>query len=586
MKKSFNKYTFSKFTENPWLVLGFLALAAVGLYGRSLGYAFCNDDKLFILQNIATGGFDHIKDIWHGFNTRFLAGMSFAVNYWLGGRDVLGYRLVNLAVHVVNAFCVYGLVLLTFRTPRLEGARLRARAGAIGFWAAVIFLVHPVQTESVVYVSQRITMMGALFYLGTILFYIKGRLHHQSKYFWGSVVCMAMGLLSKEMVISAPVAIWVYDRIFFPHSRAQGSKRLWVFAAYVVLMALFFVIGATDRPDSIVGLKYRVKEFDGRYFLTEINVLRTYLRLFILPVNQNTEYEYPLTQHVLDWPTLLSLYVLTTLVVVAFRQRHKRPFLSFAIVWFFITTSVEALSVCFVHGGVIFEHWLYLPMVGFAVFVPLAVFDYVRDPRKITVILLVLVTLAGVLTFRREAVWKTELTLWEDVITKGAEDYRPYAVVGLYYSRMGQSKKAMESYRKAMRFFDELKPLQKAQLLINIGALYGRQEDYLKEIEFNMAALRYYPRHPQAYSNIGYAYTLLGDLENGLAFGKKAIAIDPGFSEAYNNLGVTMVRAGDLEAGLEYFTKALELHPGYLDARHNFALAQDILIRRELEKKK
>ncbi len=566
------------FSKNPLHVFVLLVLLTLGLYGQTIHYEFCNDDKIFILQNVFIKHFSHVRDIWYGFNTRFLAGLSFAFNYWLGGLNVVGYRLFNLAIHILNAFLVYRLVILTFRTPRMASSHLRHQSSLIAFWAALIFLAHPIQIESVTYISQRITAMATFFYLGTILFYAWARLENQPFYLLGAYLSMVLGIFTKEMVISAPFAVLIYELYFFMRSKNEWSRLFLVFLPFIFLISLLLLVFQMDRSDSLLRLKYQIAgAFNWKYLFTEINVMRTYLRLLVLPVNQLCDYEYPIVQSFFQVSTLFSFFLLGSLLVFALWQFPDRRFLSFSIIWFFIATAVEAVTVCFVHKGVIYEHWLYLPMVGFAIFLPLVIFETVTNTKKVQILLFAVLCLLSVLTFERNKIWRTELTLWEDVIRKDPNNYRSYAIVGVYYSRLGRLNEAIASDQKALQYFDKFTTSQKSQLLINLGAVYGKRGDYDNEIKFNQNALRYNPNHPQAYSNIGYAYTLLGDFKKGLEYGKKAVEIDPRFAEAHNNLGVTLVLRGELKTALQHFERALELNPDYKEAKANMKLARDLL---------
>ena len=558
-------------------VVGMLILTVWVLYGPTLSYEFCNDDKVYILRNIMLDRFDQVQHIWQDFNTRFLPGLTFALSYHWHGAEPFGFRIWNLVLHALNAFCVYLLVRWTFRSPGLINSAWAARAHGLAFWSAMIFLVHPLQTESVIYITQRITLLGSFFYLSAILFHIQARLRSRPVLWACSYSMMMLGVFSKEMVITLPFMILIYDKCFFPGPQ-KTRFRCWGFLLpYFLLIIPLLGIFISDSGDSLLALRHQLKPFDGCYFLTTINVLRTYLRLFVFPVHQSIDYQYPLTQIFFEWPTLFSLSLLMLLLGVAVWQWPRQRLLSFAIFWFFLTTSVESGTVCFVQRAVLLEHWLYLPLVALALFVPYAIYRGMKEEGQARMLLIVLICIGGILTFQRKNVWRTELSLWEDVIKKSPQHFRPYAIVGVYYSRLGRYQAALESYQRVLPYFDQLTNVQQAQVLINIGAIYGKTGDYQKELEYNQRALEAYPDHVQALSNIGYAYTLMGELDRGQEYGKLAVAVDPDFAQAYNNLGVNRARAGELLDAVVYFEKALALEPDYALAAKNLKLAQENL---------
>jgi hypothetical protein len=209
-------------------VLVIIGLGSV-IYSNVLRGEFISDDYITIVDNPAVRDPGDIPRIFQAFNTRFLVGLSFAWNYALSGIDVVSYHVVNIAVHLVNSFLVYILLLTLFKTPVLQNNFPWNRAQDIAFFAGLIFLCHPIQTQGVSYITQRAVSMGTLFYLLTLIFYLKARVDKNRVSYCTAGLAFLTG--------TGMLCFWAYsiscsrDR---PHSRAGAMTwRSGASAAYV-----------------------------------------------------------------------------------------------------------------------------------------------------------------------------------------------------------------------------------------------------------------------------------------------------------------------------------------------------------------
>lgn len=555
-----------------YVIVG-LAVGAVLGYGNTLSGDFHFDDFLVIVNNPAVKSLDNIPLIWQAFNTRFLTGLSFAVNYALGGLSVEGYHAVNIVIHWANAVLVYGLVRWLGQTPVMRRRLPQPLSAYPTAWlAAFLFLLHPLQTQAVSYITQRAAVLAAFFYLSSLLAYVMGRLQGRPFWRWLSLVLAILGMLTKEMTATLPFMLLVVEIYFFKTSETGWKQTLKPVIIFTPLLFLIPAVLWSDATNSLLSLKSQTLAASFRWdnLWTEINVLKTYLRLFIFPVNQNLDYDYPVYTLFHPW-TLFSLAFLGGLLVMARRQFAADRLLSFCVSWFFITTAVEFSACALIAQDMIFEHYLYLPMVGLSI---AAAGLLSRIPvRQFSGAALVLLITLTVLTHQRNKIWQDEFTLWQDVVAKSPRKARGYVNLGLAHRWDGQLEQAKINYEKALSL-PITDSLMHAQLYVNLGAVYGRQGDYQREVEYCRRAIVINPYNAQAHSNLGYAYLLSLDYGQALAYGERAVMINPDFAEANNNLGVIYGSLGEYEKARDFFQRAFRLDPDNHEAQKNLELAR------------
>ncbi len=490
-----------KLRENRHITV-LLALAAMGwaLYAHVLHGEFCSDDYPIIVHNPAVQSLSHFKEIFLSFNTRFLTGLTFAVNYAIGGLDVTGYHLVNIVLHVLNSFCVYWLVLVTLQTPVLAKGPLKTREYLLAFGAALIFLCHPIQTQGVSFITQRATSLATFFYLTTMILYGLARVKQQRPYRLIAFVTTVLGMLSKDMTFTIPISLLIYEFYFLSRDFKSLEKNLKYWIPFSLTLFVIPTILFLDQQNSALALQRQLVtgNFSWSYFLTEINVLRTYFRLFIWPINQNHDYDYPLAQSLHEPMTLFSVAILSGMAWLVFRMYKKDRLLSFILLWFFITTSVEFWCVVIVQRGVIYEHWIYLPMVGLSILGAHLIFKMVRTEKFYRLAMTGVVIVLSVLTYQRNFVWQNEIIFWEDAAKKSPRKPTVYLGLGAAYARKGYWPKAIAAYERGVA----VQP-QAAFIYINLGGVYALTGQTQKAIAAFERVIQVNPQHPFAYHNLG-----------------------------------------------------------------------------------
>jgi protein O-mannosyl-transferase len=538
-----------------WIL--FLTLGTL-VYSNTFFATFHFDDELFIVNNFAIRDIRNLGAIWNFFPTRFISFLTFSLNYHFHGLNVFGYHLVNLAIHLCSALLVWRFVRLIFSTPAMKADALSRYAGPISLFAGLIFLCHPLQTESVTYLYQRSKCLAGCLYLLSLCLYFKSRLSSETRLYVFSFLAGLASVFTKEVSATLPFAVILSEVFFFKTSRRLPWKRILPFFLLLVIMpaALFFA-----KP-GIVGQMLQPK-VDMAYFLTQPRVYITYLRLLVFPFNQNLDYNYPLTQSLLEPSAIASIALLAGLIYCAALLYRRYRLISFGICWVILNMIPDSLVPT---NDVISESRLYLSLAGFSL--ALAAGVYYLSPQKrikfVNLLLALLVAIYSFLTYNRNKVWQNDVTLWNDASRKAPAKERSYDNRGNAYLNQGDLDRAISEYDKAI----EINPGSFLAYNNRAGA-YLKKGDQAKALSDYGKAIELGPTFPEAYYSRGTLYLNRGDLAEALSDFSRAIAINPRYAEAYYNRGTLYLKRGDLAEALSDLNRAIEINPVYAEAYNN-----------------
>ena len=300
---------------------------------------------------------------------RVFSYFTLALNYYFGEFNVFGYHLVNFFIHITSGIFLYWFLLLTFNLPSLK-EKYGPFSYKVALFSSLIFIAHPIQTQSVTYIVQRMSSMAGMFYLLSLILYIKGRLSFGRTrlfYFGGMALSYLLGVFSKENVAILPLFVALYEFYFFQKLdlSPRGRKILISLVAVLLILGAFgFIIWGKRYINVIIeGYEYRTFTMSERV-LTQFRVVLYYLTLLIYPhpSRLNLDYDFPISKTILDPPmTLISILMIAGLIGYSIWTAKKRPMISFCILWYFgnlvIESSIFPLEM-------VFEHRLYLPAVG------------------------------------------------------------------------------------------------------------------------------------------------------------------------------------------------------------------------------
>jgi Tfp pilus assembly protein PilF len=576
----------NKTLRNRILLLPLL-LAVFAVYWNVLDGEFQFDDRSYIAEGQLINEPSKLlemdlADILSA-GRRPLIELTFALNYAVGGTDVRGYHLLNVAVHIIVVLLVYLFIRRTLLLPHVRGV-FSGRAEWIAIAAAGIFAVHPMQTESVAYIVQRAETVASLFYLLSLLFLIKfseARGKASAGFWFLGVASFVLGWASKEIIISVPAAFVIYGVFFMERGHIRRA---------VIGLAPFLVAGVVLSIWAISGFEGdRAVGFgiaglgQPEYFYTEMRVLATYLRLIFLPFNQNVDYDYPVYRDLLDVNVIISAFFWfmalgMSLYALGMSGRWKWHFRAagFGMLWFFAilfpTSSVVPIR------DVIFEHRVYLSMMGVilafvvAADAGLSVLAerYSQSNRKIMLILLVVVLAATLvpLTYKRNTLWQNKLTMWKDVAAKSPNDSKSWNNLGLAYNEKGLYDEAIEHLEVAIKLEPDL-----SLAYSNLGDSYLQKNLLDEAIENYKRALILGPRQYQTHNNICLAYILKDLNKEAMKHCRKAIQIWPRYAHAHFHLGTVYLAEGFIDKAIEHLEIALSIKPDYDVARRNLDIA-------------
>jgi tetratricopeptide (TPR) repeat protein len=479
-----------------------------------------------------------IRDLWRigdvlsppadggGVTGRPIVNLSLAVNHAISGTDVRDYHVFNLIVHAVAALALFGLVRRTLAQPVLRGC-FGPAASSLAFVIALLWSVHPLQTESVTCVIQRTELLFGMFYLLTLYCSVRSADDRGSRLWPGlAFTFCALGMASKEAMVSAPLIVLLYDRTFIGGSfRAAWQQRrglhLGLAATWLVLVALLAGMGGTRGAAAGFGLGVTW----WAYALKQCEAIVTYLTLSFWPHPLILDYGTAVITNPREVAPQIAVVVFLLLAMLA--ALKWRPVAGFVMFWVFAILAPSSSIVPLV-SQTMAEHRMYLPLAGI---LGLAMGAGYRVAGVHLVRFAVPAALAlCIVTVARNQTMQDEVVIWADTVAKLPTNPRAHGSLGLALSERGRSREALAHFQKAL----ELDP-----------------ESVATE------------------QNIGNAYFRLGEMNAAAAHYRRVVALDPSFASGYNNLGATLWELGDADGALSSYGQALELDPNHAGAHQN-----------------
>jgi tetratricopeptide (TPR) repeat protein len=574
--------------SNAFPVFVFL-LVGVAIYSNTLHSPFVFDDGPSITRNPTIKSIENFFGNSTGYDkypTRFIGYLSFALNYKFGSFDPFGYHIVNLTVHIVNSLLVFFFVQITFRTPFMKKSSPEATARVVSLISGMLFLVHPVQTEAVTFVVQRLTSLTTTFFLLSIFYYVKARIiyndrpnHFTNKYlmyFVLSFLFCVLAMKTKEISFTLPAVLIIYECLFFdgPYRIRAFFLLPFLFTLLIIPLSLINVRAPIGKVlidiDNVSRVQTDISR--GDYFLTQLSVIVTYIRLLFFPIDQNLDYDYPIYRslfqpRVFFCATSLLFFLGISLWLYLRSRRAESALLrmiSFGIAWFFITMSVESSLIPI--EDVIFEHRIYLPSVGAFVSLAMAASVISRKWNRTACIwVLVFITSAlSIATYKRNMIWRDDLVLWSDNVQKSPSKARPHYNLGSSYLLRGLTEKAILEFRDAIQIDPGY-----SDAYLNLGVAYASIGAEEKAMEALYKAIQLNPADSESYYNLGLLYSNKGSGHLAIEQYQKALLLNPESVNARNNLGIALAESGRIDEAIDQFQEGIRLSPGDEELRKN-----------------
>jgi Tfp pilus assembly protein PilF len=549
---------------------GVFALAGLACYANTFTASFHLDDLLQVAGNKALRDAFDFPALWALGRTRFLSWFSFAVVYQYFGNSLLAHHAINLAVHVAASFTVFriAMTLLQILNRKNSGAP-SVPEYETALFCGLVFLCHPLQTQAVTYILERRACLAALFFLLAVYFFLRLRISGRARYLPPCLLFAAAGMLSKENAYCLPAVLALCEAAFFARGRRRFLRNLLILI--VLSGALFFVSYWFLYRQEILRVGLGPWTHAGRdtprlaYFATQGKVVCAYLRLLFLPLGQNIDYDFPFSRGLGEPAALVAFIFLAGLAALAVKMFSKERLLSFGIFWILITLGIESSVI--VLRDVMAEHRLYLPMAGFTLVLAVLLRKCLKAPQLLRAAGLLLVTVLGFLTFARNAVWASDLTLWGDAVKKSPRKARPYLELGNAYSNRSANAQALPLYRRAV----ELDP-RCAQAYSGLALVYHRQGSLEDAVRSYEKAIELDPGKADFYFGLGMVLQEKGDIKNAALAYQKAVKRSDDFPQAHNNLGVIDNANGHPESAMGHFRRAIVIRPDFADAYFNMGL--------------
>ncbi|MBI5375875.1 MAG: tetratricopeptide repeat protein [Candidatus Schekmanbacteria bacterium] len=530
------------------LFIFFLSVLCLLIYWRTLNYPFHYDDALVIENNENIRNIADFKSIILSNPQRAVLNLSFAVNYAFGGLNTFGYHILNIAIHFLNGVFFYLLVMRLFPEKM-------SRTSAI--FSSLLFLVNPVNVESVTYISSRSGLLCAFFYLLAILFYIK-------KNIILSLLFFIFSCFSKESGATLPLILLLID-----YSRNAESGKKWNIKEslknhspywgiiLLVIIERIYSLGAVGNPN--------FQREALTQFYTQVRSFIFGLKLMLLPLNLNVDHYFPLSETITDAKFIISALFLIAVITLVYFFR-KSAFLFFSFGWIFISqlpTLIIPVQDSFS------ERWLYLPSIGMAFFIAsLLMSDLLIKKRLLKnsaiVLLAGAVFMLSSLAFERNHVWKDNLTLWTDALNKSPQKGRPYINVGNELLKMGRLNEASEMFKKASSISDlpQLSEMNLAYLAFSEGRL-DEAERRLKSLIANI------PDKPEPYYLLGTILEKAGKFDEAIAVFSDMKSRFPEYTDAVLYIGAIYMNTGRIDEGERVFNEVLARAPNNVKALMN-----------------
>jgi len=534
---------------HPLFPIALLSVLCLVVYYNSLSNGFVYDDYGSIVENkyiaqpgrflasIFSQSYFQIAGLEASY--RPVATLSYFLIYAVAKLNPFYYHLASLLLHTLNAILVYWLANFILQH------RWRALA------AALLFACHPALTEAVNCIDFNDDLLATFFFLLALIFYIQiqtGQLSSSLRYYLPALLFYFLGMLSKEMAITLPAMILLYDLVLrdtgrrgpiFKHLQEILKRRISFYAGFaavgLIYLGLRFFIFYSPQESlkaSAGSLFERIIYLPGHIF--------SFIRLALFPVNLNADYVFSYPDSFFDVRNLIGTAVVVALAVTAFRIYRYSKEIFFGIGWFLITLFPVYNLIEIYHP--LAERYLYLPLIGFCLLLPVVVHGLatrqISNPKTARAAALIpLVALIGLYsaaTIARNPAWRNNLAFWSETVKSSPQSLVAHGGLGMAYLERGMLDEAAAQFEMA--------------------------------IKLN-------PGHAKSYYNLGVVYYQKGDQEKALAYFNRCIALDPQSTRAHYNLATIYLKQGAWDRAIHHYLKFNELDPEMPMAHYNLGMA-------------
>jgi Tfp pilus assembly protein PilF len=574
-----------------------LAILLLSIYGNSLNGSWQFDDAANITNNAAV----HLKNLsWVETTNLLLAGhhaahssprpvayLSFGLNYFLGGLEVFGYHLVNLSIHFVASLFLFLFIgnMLSLGLPAEKEDR---RAYPVALVAAILWAIHPIQTQAVTYIVQRMTSLAGMFYIVSLYFYLRARTSLGSVravvFFVSCLLSFLMALGTKENALLLLLSMGLCEVLLVKGPVPWRLAKKWpLFIAALGIAGLIgflwvYLVKGSGLSAILAGFDYRPFTLWQR-LLTESRVVLFYVSLLLYPMPDRLSlvHGFQISTSLLNpLSTLVSVLSILAILGLLAVAAKKHPLISFSFLFFFLNHLMESTILPL---ELVYEHRNYIPSMLF--FVPFAMgfcsllerFQG-KSGMRFALFLFGAFVLTGFAhaTYERNRVWENPRTLWLDAAAKAPGESRVHHNLGAQYQGKGQARKAMEEYEKALSLHNSPRKGEETATYFNLGNLHHELGDSDRAEYFYQKAVQVDPNCYPALNSLAVLYERQGRMDAVLPLLRKALEVEPESSHASFNLGLFYLKNGDPEKAVPFFNIAIR-DPGL---RHSVLVSSGV----------
>ncbi|MGD9015715.1 MAG: tetratricopeptide repeat protein, partial [Candidatus Omnitrophota bacterium] len=529
------------------------------VYANSLSGEFIRDDNALIRDNpyirstqgvlkyfrnnIAMGSGQQ----WNSY--RPLQMVTYYLDYYLWKLNAKGYRLTNIFLHILVALSIYWLITILFRDQLLS------------LLCSIFFVIHPIHTQAISYISGRADSLALLFMLLCFIFYIRYLRTKNVILYVLIVLTYVLALFSRENSLILPALLLLYHFTFKKKLKSKAYPSILLVSFIYILLRLTVLRSLLFNISYSTTLLERVPGF----FVAITN----YTRLMLFPFNLHAGYGRGVFS--LSEPrAILGMVISFCLLTYAFRKRNTNNLVFFAIYWFFIGLLPQ--SNLYPINAYMAEHWLYLPSIGFFLILAKGI-SYLYKTKQFKIIALVFIIIlsgfyAYLTTRQNRYYWREPIAFYKRNLEYAPNNFMEYNNLGLAYYQIGKIPEAITAYKQAI----EIKP-DFVQAYNNLASAYediGKREEAIALLK---QAIEIMPEFVKAYYNLGAIYSAHGKNQEAIAAYKQAIKIKPDFAEAYYNLGLIYYAINKNEEAIDAYKQAIKADPRYAEAYNNLGLA-------------
>jgi len=610
------------------VTLALMSGAVWAVYGCGISAPFVFDDLPTIEDNPSIVSLWPLRGSSDGagplrpprdFSTRGrpLVNLSFALNYRAGGLDPRGYHFVNVVLHVFAAMLLFAVIRRTLELPYF-GGRFASVAGFLAVAVALLWAVHPLLVDAIEYVTQRTELTVSLCYLATLYASLRyfTALTSRSRAAWlltAAVACLA-GMASKEVMVTAPVVVLLFERTFIAGSFRQALRGSW--PLYLALAASWGLLAALnfDGPRSATA-GFHLGVPPHVWWCTQAQVLLMYLKLAVWPYPLVIHYEVPYLDTIAAaWRSVAAVAILGVATLALLWRRPAAGFLLDCVLLILSPTLVVPII-----SESAAERRMYLPLAALVTLAVVGLYAAVgraKPPRgaaepspqpssgravaivSFAAAMLALAIALGIVASRRVEIFNDPVALWQDAALHQPHDYRVQNNLGVALVDAGLPQDALAHYEEALRLHHDYPDAESnlgvalviigqpqeaiahferalsidpdyADAHVNLAHLLAQRGQAAESIDHYRRALKRKPTRAEWHGNLGHVLTGAGQPDEAIAEFEEALRLKPDLAEAHLNLGSTLAAAGRFDDAIAHYEDALRAQPDFVEA-HNY----------------